>query len=62
MSDRPELLTTREAAEYLGIRPHTLEIWRAENRYSITYLKIGRIVKYRRSDLDAWINSRTVTP
>lgn len=54
------LFSTQEAADYLGTRPHTLEVWRASGRYRIPYLKVGRLVKYRRADLDAWLASRTV--
>jgi len=55
-----ELFSTREAAEYVGARPHTLETWRASGRYGIPFVKVGRLVKYRRADLDAWLQSRTV--
>ena len=57
----PELLSTREAAEYLGVRVHSLEVWRCNGRYFIPYVKIGRLVKYKRLDLDAWIASRTIS-
>jgi excisionase family DNA binding protein len=49
-----------EAAAYLGISSEALEIWRCTGRYKIPYLKIGRRVRYRRADLDAWLASRTV--
>jgi hypothetical protein len=35
-------------------------VWRCTKRYPIPYVKIGRSVKYRRSDLLAFIASRTV--
>lgn len=57
---KPELLANDPAAEYLGVKPHTLEIWRASGRYRIPFVKVGRLVKYRRADLDAWLQSRTV--
>ena len=57
---KPELLDNEPAAEYLGVQPHTLEIWRCTGRYRIPYIKVGRRVKYRRADLDAWLDSRTV--
>jgi excisionase family DNA binding protein len=58
--NRPEFLSTLEAAEYVGTRPHTLEVWRASGRYKIPFVKVGRLVRYRRADLDAWLASRTV--
>ncbi len=48
------------AADYLGVEPQTLEVWRCTKRYEIPYIKVGRLVKYRQRDLDDWLNSRTV--
>jgi excisionase family DNA binding protein len=50
-----ELLTREEAAAYLGIAPQTLSIWKWAKRYDLPFVKIGRLVKYKRSDLDAFI-------
>lgn len=55
-----ELLTRDQAAEYLGITPRTLAVWACVKRYNLPYVKVGRLVKYRRSDLDAFIARRTV--
>lgn len=55
-----ELLTRKEAADYLGITQHTLSVWACVKRYNLPYVKIGRLAKYRRTDLDAFINRRTV--
>lgn len=49
-----------QAAEYLGVTPRTLEVWRCTKRYSIPYVKVGRLVRYRQSALDAFLASRTV--
>ena len=57
----PDLLSAPEAAEYLGLRVQTLNIWRVTGRYGLPYIKLGRLVRYRRSDLDAWLESRLVT-
>jgi excisionase family DNA binding protein len=54
------LFDTREAAEYIGIEPGTLEVWRCVKRHNIPYIKSGRLVRYRREALDAWLESRTV--
>ena len=56
----PERLSTEEAADYLDVRPHTLEVWRTTGRYGIPFIKVGRLVKYSRADLDAWLAMRTV--
>lgn len=55
-----ELLTRQEAAEYLGITSRTLAVWACVKRYNLPYVKIGRLVKYRRSDLDIFIKKRTI--
>ena len=48
------------AAEYIGVKPGTLQVWRSTKRYPLPYLKIGRLVRYRQSDLDAFLKARTV--
>ncbi len=55
-----KLLDTGPAADYLGVTPRTLEVWRCVKRHAIPYIKVGRLVKYRQSDLDAWLESRTI--
>lgn len=57
----PAVVDTAEAAKYLGVAPHSLEIWRSNRRYQIPYVKVGARVRYRISDLDAWLASRVVT-
>lgn len=52
-------LDTIEAAKYLGVAPATLQVWRSTGRYCIPFLKIGGRVRYRLSDLDNWLKSRT---
>lgn len=55
------LLTPSEAADYLGVTANTLSVWRCVGRYDIGYIKVGRLVKYRKIDLDEWLESRTIT-
>jgi excisionase family DNA binding protein len=50
-----ELLSRRQAAEYLGVTEQTLAIWKCTKRYDLPFVKVGRLVKYRRSDLNAFI-------
>lgn len=54
------LLSNQQAAEYLGVSPNTLEVWRCTKRYDLPYIKVGRIVKYRREALDTFLESRTI--
>ncbi len=51
-------LTQQEAAAYLRLSPRTLERHRVEGTGS-RFVKLGRRVLYRRSDLDDWAASRT---
>lgn len=50
-----ELLSRKEAAVYLGIAEQTLAIWHCTGRYDLPCAKIGRLVRYRKADLDAFI-------
>lgn len=43
-------LRTPAAAEFLGVKPNTLEIWRHQRRGPKFY-KVGRCVVYDRNDL-----------
>ena len=49
------LLTRREAAAYLGVAEQTLAVWKCTGRRSLAFVKIGRLVRYRKADLDAFI-------
>ena len=57
---RIELLSRAEAAAYLGVKPQTLAVWASARRYGLPMVKVGRLAKYRRSDLDAFIALRTI--
>jgi len=54
------LLPPPEAAEYLGVTVRTLSVWRCVGRYNIPFIKVGRLVKYRKSALDAFLDRRTI--
>ena len=60
MNTDKKLLNRSEAAHYLGLVEHTLAVWACHKTHEIPYIKIGRNVRYRLSDLDAWLESRTV--
>ena len=55
------LLTVRQTAEKLNLQPHTLNVWRCEGQ-GPPYHKIGRSIRYRASDLTAWLETRRVSP
>ncbi len=54
------LLTRAEAAAFLGVSKGTLEVWACTKRYPLPYVKVGRLVKYRLSDLQAFVAARVV--
>ncbi|MBR1605134.1 MAG: helix-turn-helix domain-containing protein [Alphaproteobacteria bacterium] len=56
----PTLLSTEDAAIYLGISARTLETWRCKQRYDIPYVRIGSVVRYKISDLDDYISKNTI--
>ncbi len=58
-SSSDPLFTSPEAAAYIGVTENTLSVWRCVGRYAIPFIKVGRLVRYRRSDLEAWLESRT---
>lgn len=49
------LMSRKEAAEYLGVKEQTLACWATTKRYDLPYIKIGRLVKYRRADVERFI-------
>ncbi|EGA64178.1 helix-turn-helix domain-containing protein [Vibrio brasiliensis] len=51
----------KQAAEYLGLSEGTLAVWASTGRYQLPFVKVGRKVFYRKSDLDAFIESNIVT-
>ena len=57
---RPKLLTEAEAADYLSVEPQTLCAWRCTRRYNLRFIKVGRLVRYRFEDLEAFLAERTV--
>lgn len=54
------LFTEDEAAAYLRVRPNTLSHWRSTGRYGLPYVRVGNRVRYRRPDLDRWLETREV--
>ena len=52
------LLDRKTAAKYLSVSPGTLAVWDCTKRYDLKPIKIGRAVRYRRSDLDKFIEQR----
>lgn len=46
-----------DAAKFLGIKTVTLRNWIKNEKCSIPAYKVGRMWKFKRSELDKWVNS-----
>lgn len=54
-----DLLTTADAASYLRIAAHTLNLLRRDDK-GPSYIKIGRKVFYHVADLERYINQNRI--
>jgi len=57
---KKRFLTTKEAAELLGLAPNTLSHSRVSGKLGGTkapsHIKKGRLVRYRLEDIEAWLD------
>ena len=58
MLPKTPLLKPQDVADRLGVSITTLATWRCTKRYPLAYVKVGRLVRYRIADLDAFEISR----
>lgn len=56
-----QLLTRKEAADFLSTTDGTLAVWASTKRYKLSYVKLGRSVRYRMSDLIKFLEENTIT-
>lgn len=49
------LMTRKEVAAYLGVQPNTLARWKWAGKDSPPYISLGRAIRYRQSEVDAWL-------
>jgi predicted DNA-binding transcriptional regulator AlpA len=54
-----EFLTERDLTAELRMKPQSLAMWRTQGR-GPAYVKLGQLVRYRRSDVEIWLKSRVV--
>lgn len=53
------LMDRKTAAKYLGLTNHnTLAVWDCTGRHDLKPIKIGRAVRYRKSNLDKFLHDR----
>lgn len=57
---KQDLLNPKQAAAFITMEPQTLAIWRCTKRYDLPYIRVGRLIRYRRADLEKFLASRTV--
>lgn len=62
MMEQPQTLTPIQAAKYLGISEASLRLWRSEGKGPRHFKAGEKLVRYRRADLDAWIEARLSAP
>jgi hypothetical protein len=55
----PEFLDEKGLWALLAISPITATKWRAKAK-GPPFIKVGRLVRYRRRDVEAWLQTNTV--
>lgn len=55
------LLVEEEVRNELQLADGTLASWRNRGR-GPTWIRVGGLVRYRRADVDAWLDAHAVTP
>lgn len=56
----PTSLDPDKAGLYVGVSKATLRAWKRKG-IGPAYFRAGKLIRYRRSDLDAWIDRHKVT-
>lgn len=57
MDNQENYISQEKAATYLGVKPTTLRSWIKKPENDVPAHKIGRMWKFKRSELDEWVNS-----
>ena len=61
MPENQRLLNEKEVADYLGKKISALQKWRWAGRGPV-FVKVGRLVRYRMSDIESWLATNTIIP
>jgi predicted DNA-binding transcriptional regulator AlpA len=62
LAEQQNVLTSRQTARYLGVSEAVLRLWRSRCE-GPRYFRAGeKLIRYRRIDLDLWIESRLSDP
>lgn len=54
-----KLMTQGQAANYLNTSVGVLNTWRSTGKQKIPFVRWGRCIRYKREDLDRWIESQS---
>jgi excisionase family DNA binding protein len=54
--NRDRLLSPEEVADRLDVSPQTLANWRRDPDHELPYVNVGRLVRYRESDLEDFLD------
>ncbi len=57
-----KLLTTPQAEDALALASGSLRVDRCTGRLGVPFVRIGRAVRYRERDLEAWVAARVMVP
>jgi len=55
---KADWLTPPQFEQEFGVKESTQAVWRSTGRYSLPYYRFGRLVRYKRSEVEAWLDSR----
>lgn len=55
-----DLMDEAALADFVGVTLKTLQKWRWQ-RTGPTFVKMGRLIRYRREDVERWLESQLVT-
>jgi excisionase family DNA binding protein len=53
------LLTPKEASARLRVTVGTLAVWRSTKRYPLPYVRVGRAIRYRQNEVDAYLRQHS---
>jgi predicted DNA-binding transcriptional regulator AlpA len=62
MNELLQTLTPIQAAKYLGISEAVLRLWRSEGKGPRHFKAGEKLIRYRKTDLDFWIEGRLSAP
>ena len=57
-----EFLTAHKLADLLQYSRHTIYVWVCKSQLPFPYYKFPRGIRFKRSDVDRWIETRKIVP